>query len=183
MRLVHPIFVGSNLEALNESFLLRTALKFGVIVQKYALKLIKKNWKFIEILKRCKFFRSFLIFGRNKGERKLTGWDIILVHAADPAELRKVYKKFVQITREKLINLTGIYAGFLGWGGSAKCLGGSDFSLGERNFTIGQSPKIWGNFSKICRLIVKIREKCKFLGNFLNFLAGNNLFIMGKIRN
>ena len=30
---------------------------------------------------------------------------------------------------------------------------GSDFSRVERNFTIGQSPKIWGNFSKICNKI------------------------------
>ena len=51
-----------------------------------------------------------------------------------------------------------IYAGFFGWGGSTKCLGGSDFLRVERNFTIGQSPKIWGNFSKIC---IKINKKLK----------------------
>ena len=32
---------------------------------------------------------------------------------------------------------------------------GSDFSRVERNFTIGQSPKIWGNFSKMCIKINK----------------------------
>ena len=37
-------------------------------------------------------------------------------------------------------------------------LGGSDFSRVERKFTIGQSPKIWGNFSKIC---IKINKKLK----------------------
>ena len=35
---------------------------------------------------------------------------------------------------------------------------GSDFSRVERNFTIGQSPKIWGNLSKIC---IKINKKLK----------------------
>ena len=53
---------------------------------------------------------------------------------------------------------TVIYAGFFGWGGSTKCLGGSDFSRVERNFTIGQSPKIWGNFSKMC---IKFNKKLK----------------------
>ena len=48
-----------------------------------------------------------------------------------------------------VIYLALIYAGFLGCGGSTKCLEGSDFSRVERNFTIGQSPIIWGNFSKI----------------------------------
>ena len=50
------------------------------------------------------------------------------------------------------------YAGFFGWGGSIKCWGGSYFSRVERNFTIGQSPQIWGNFSKIC---IKINNKLK----------------------
>ena len=36
--------------------------------------------------------------------------------------------------------------------------GGSEFSRVKRNFTIGQSPKIWGNFSKIC---IKINKKLK----------------------
>ena len=34
-------------------------------------------------------------------------------------------------------------------GGPQNVWGGSDFSRVELNFTIGQSPKIWGNFSKI----------------------------------
>ena len=33
--------------------------------------------------------------------------------------------------------------------GIHKMFWGSNFSRVERNFTIGQSPKIWGNFSKI----------------------------------
>ena len=31
---------------------------------------------------------------------------------------------------------------------------------------------------KISKIIGKIREKCKFFGNFCNFLAGNNFLIM-----
>ena len=37
-------------------------------------------------------------------------------------------------------------------------VGGSDFSRVERNITIGQSPKIWGNFSKI---FIKINKNWK----------------------
>ena len=65
--------------------------------------------------------------------------------------------------------------------------GGSDFSRVERNFPIEQSPKIWGNFSKICikinkflKSIEKMREKCKFFGKFFNSLAGHNFLIMGE---
>ena len=54
--------------------------------------------------------------------------------------------------------------------------GGSDFSRVEPNFTIGQSPKIWGNFSKIGIKINKNFEndwensrKCKFFGIFFKF--------------
>ena len=43
-------------------------------------------------------------------------------------------------------------------GGPQNVWGGSDFSRVERNFTIGQSPKIRGNFSKIC---IKIKKKLK----------------------
>ena len=39
--------------------------------------------------------------------------------------------------------------------GVRQMFGGSDFSRVERNFAIGQSPKIWGNFSKICIKINK----------------------------
>ena len=56
-------------------------------------------------------------------------------------------------------------------------VGGSDFSRVEQNFTIVHSPKIWGNFSKICikinknlKNIEKIREKMQnFSGKFLIF--------------
>ena len=51
--------------------------------------------------------------------------------------------------------------------------GGSDFSRVERNFTIGQSPKIWGNFSKISikinkngKIIENIRGKMHIFGNY-----------------
>ena len=51
--------------------------------------------------------------------------------------------------------------------------GGSDFLRVERIFTIGQSPKIWGNYSKICikinkKLIntEKIREKMQIFQKF-----------------
>ena len=33
--------------------------------------------------------------------------------------------------------------------------GGSDFEGWEQNFTAGKSPKIYGNFSKICVKIIK----------------------------
>ena len=69
--------------------------------------------------------------------------------------------------------------------------GGSDFSRMERNFTIGQSPKIWGNFSKIGIKINKnlqnylenSRKMQIFRKSFKNFMAGNNFFMIGKIRN
>ena len=62
-------------------------------------------------------------------------------------------------------------------GGPQNVWGGSNFSRVERNFTIGQSPKIRGNFSKICikinkklKNIEKIREKnADFSEKFLNF--------------
>ena len=55
--------------------------------------------------------------------------------------------------------------------------GGSDFSRVERNFTIGQSPKIWGNFSKICikinkklkKILRKFEKNADFSENFLIF--------------
>ena len=62
--------------------------------------------------------------------------------------------------------LTVMNAGFFGWRGS-------DFRGSEQNITIGQSPKIWGNFSKICieikkfwKLLRKFEKKCKFFRNF-----------------
>ena len=46
----------------------------------------------------------------------------------------------------------------------------------ETEFTIGQSPKIWGNFSKIgiklikiCKIIGEIRENANFLERFFKF--------------
>ena len=57
--------------------------------------------------------------------------------------------------------------------GGPKMFGGSDFSKVERNLTTGQSPKIWGNFSKICikinkklKKIEKIREKMQIFQKF-----------------
>ena len=53
------VWGGQILRRWNEILLLGKALKFGVIFQKYALKLIK-NWKNIEkFQKKCKFFRKF----------------------------------------------------------------------------------------------------------------------------
>ena len=56
--------------------------------------------------------------------------------------------------------------------GSTKCLG-SDFRGSEWNFTIGQSPKIYGNFSKICIKISKnlknYRENSRKNANFSEF--------------
>ena len=62
--------------------------------------------------------------------------------------------------------------------------GRSDFSRVERNFNIGQSPKIWGNFSKIG---IKINKNLQnYLENsrsmqifgkfFFPFLADTNFF-------
>ena len=42
--------------------------------------------------------------------------------------------------------------------GVRQMLRGSDFSRVERNFTIEKSPKIWGNFLKIC---IKINKNLK----------------------
>ena len=58
---------------------------------------------------------------------------------------------------------------------------GSDFRRLERNFTIGQSPKIWGNFSKICikicinKNLEKLErkfEKMQISRKLFNFRAG-----------
>ena len=49
-----------------------------------------------------------------------------------------------------------IHVGCFGWGGVRQTFGGQIFRGSERNITIGQSPKIWGNFSKLCNTINKI---------------------------
>ena len=48
-----------------------------------------------------------------------------------------------------------MHEGFLGGGGSAKCLG-YDFRGSQRNFTIRQSPKIWGIFQKYDLKLIKL---------------------------
>ena len=71
--------------------------------------------------------------------------------------------------------------------GVHEMFGGSDFSRVERNFPIEQSPKIWGNFSKICiNINKKIEKYCEnsrknanFSANFFNFLAGHNFLSIG----
>ena len=75
--------------------------------------------------------------------------------------------------------------------GGPQNVGGSDFLRVDRNFIIGQSPKIWGNLSKICIKINKnlqndwenSRKMQIFSEYFFNFLSGNNFLIIGKIRN
>ena len=60
---VHKMFGGGPIfRGWNEILLLGKALKFGVIFQKYALKLIKngKNWE--NSREKCKFFRKFFNF-------------------------------------------------------------------------------------------------------------------------
>ena len=67
---------------------------------------------------------------------------------------------------------------------------GCDFSRVERNITIEKSPKFCGNCSKIGIKINKnlqnywenSRKTQTFRKIFLNFPAGNNLLIIGKIR-
>ena len=61
--------------------------------------------------------------------------------------------------------------------------GASDFRGSEWNFTIGQTPKIWGKFSKyalklmkIWKFIGTIRENGIFSEFVSIFLAGNNFF-------
>ena len=64
---VHQMFWGTIFEGRNEILLLGKALKFGVIFQKYALKLIK-IWKIIEnIREKMQISPNFLIFWRNYG--------------------------------------------------------------------------------------------------------------------
>ena len=62
---VHIMFGGPIFRGWNEILLLGKALKFGVIFQKYSLKLIK-NWKNIEKIREKMpiFQKIFLIFGR-----------------------------------------------------------------------------------------------------------------------
>ena len=64
--------------------------------------------------------------------------------------------------------------------------GGSDFR-GWNEILLLVSPKIWGNFSKICIKINKNLQnywensrKMQIFGNFFNFPAGNNFLIMEK---
>ena len=66
--------------------------------------------------------------------------------------------------------------------GVQKMFGGSDFSRVERNFTIGQSPKIWGNFSKIR---IKINKKLKKYGenSRKNANFSENFLIFGRAIN
>ena len=71
-------------------------------------------------------------------------------------------------------------------GGSTKCLGGTIFRGWNEILLLGRALKFGVIFQKlalklikICKIIGKIREKCKFLGKFfLNFLAGNNFLII-----
>ena len=75
-------------------------------------------------------------------------------------------------------------------GGPQNVWGGSDFSRVDRIFTIGQSPKIWGNFSKICIKInkklkntEKIREKMQIFQKIFLIFGCHKFVIMGKINN
>ena len=68
--------------------------------------------------------------------------------------------------------------------------GGPIFRGWNEFFSIGQSPKICGNFSKICikinkklKNIEQIREKCNFFRKFFNFRVGHKFLIMGQIKN
>ena len=69
--------------------------------------------------------------------------------------------------------------------GVRKMFGGSDFSRVERNLTIGQSPEIWGNFSKIGIKINKnlqnYCENSRKMQIFRNFLKIFKIFWPGII--
>ena len=75
-------------------------------------------------------------------------------------------------------------------GGSTICLGGSDFSRVKRNFAIGQSPKICGNFSKICikinfkklKKLRKFEKNANFSENFLIVGRAINFYLCEKLR-
>ena len=54
---------------------------------------------------------------------------------------------------------------------------GSDFRGSDRNFTIGQSPKIWGKFSKICIKIHKNLKKYRENGRKMQIFR--KFFIFG----
>ena len=56
------MFGGQIFRGWNENLLLGKALKFGVIFQKYALKLIKQIETIEKIREKCKFFRKFFNF-------------------------------------------------------------------------------------------------------------------------
>ena len=102
----------------------------------------------------------------------------------------KIFLNMMMANLLKTLRRAEIYAGFFGWGGSTKCLGGPIFRgwneifrgstkcLGGPIFRgwneillLGKALKsevIFQNLSlkliKICKIIWKIREKCKFLG-------------------
>ena len=74
--------------------------------------------------------------------------------------------------------------GFFGWVGSRKCLAGPIFRWGNESLLFDKALEFGIIFHKsalklinICKIIGKIREKCKFFQkNFVNFLAGNIFF-------
>ena len=71
------MFGGPILEGRKEILLLDKALKFELIFQKYALKLIK-IWKIIEkIREKMQIFPKNLIFGRNYGKTKEYNMDTL----------------------------------------------------------------------------------------------------------
>ena len=91
---------------------------------------------------------------------------------------------FIILARFARWQIPVIYAGFFGWGVHQKCMG-SDFQGLEQNFTIGRKPKIYGNLSKICVIIIKNRKIIdKILGKIAIFWTHILFFARheGKIR-
>ena len=132
-------------------------------------------WNFFRIYNyKTTFFYDY----QNEKKFRLMWWILLILY------------NLLSVDYWVLFSISVMHAGFFGWGGARQMFGESDFSRVERNFTIGQSPKIWGNYSKIRIKINKYLQNCwensrkmQIFRKFFNFLAGYNFLIMGKIRN
>ena len=108
-----------------------------------------------------------------------------------PIMLGHLVSKIFQNVVKWWIFWSVIYAGFFGWGGSRKCLGGPIFRRWNEILLLGKALKFGVIFQKYAlKLIKKIEKnlrkfekKCKFFRKFFNFRAGHKFLIVGKINN